>query len=508
MSALIDLLVVGAGPTGLALASEAAAGGASVRLIDSLPQRSDKSRALVVQPRTLELLAMRGCAQGLLDMGRRTLSVRLFAAGKLVASARMADLAIDDTPFPFLLFVSQVETERALEERCQRLGVRTERDSRLVSLEQDADAAYATVRGPRGEERIHARYLAGCDGAHSAVRHLLDLGFTGAPYEQEFLLADVSADCQEAGGSVCFFLGNDGLLVLFPYREEGRYRLIASRRGVRGSEGEPTITEVQAAADLLARVHLKIGAASWMARFRLHHRAVDRYRVGRVFVAGDAAHIHSPAGGQGMNTGIQDAFNLGWKIALVTKGTSGAARPGLLDSYEAERMPVGKKLLGYTDRAFSFMASQNPLVIGLRNLAVPPAARFLLASPERRRRAFRFVSQLGIRYRHSPAVAGEQSGALQPGDRAPDGPLASGTVHALLARSPGHHLLAFGLAERPVAHGRLPLEAHWLIDAPLETRKRFGLDEGLCLVRPDGYVAFKAPGAAFAALEAYLSSWS
>jgi hypothetical protein len=275
--------------------------------------------------------------------------------------------------------------------------------------------------------------------------------------------------------------------------------------------------------------------ARWLAHFRLHHRGVDRYRAGRFFVAGDAAHIHSPAGGQGMNTGIQDACNLAWKLALVI---TGRAPESLLDSYDAERRPVGQRLLRFTDRLFTLGTSRNAAVAALRNFAVPRVLPRLLATPERRARAFRFISQLGIRYRGSAIVtdvAGSADEAFQrgphAGDRAPDGPLraADGRDVSLLSRlaAPAHHLLVFG-ARRDAARDALDrydgrVVAHAIVrdgdvapvrapgvnvytDASGVVHARYGVTgEAWYLVRPDGYIAYRSPGVAPAALEAYLA---
>ena len=517
----VDVLVIGAGPTGLALAGDLKARGVSCRIIDRAPSRSDKSRALAVQPRTLEMLHRFGKAVPLVACGRRGLHVRMMVDGKPAAALDIGDVGMDDTPFPFVLFVSQAETERVLEDRLTELGGAVERPIELVRFASDERGVVATLKrcdGDAHEEQVRARWLVGCDGAHSAVRRGAGLDFAGAAYPQEFVLADVHVDWPDGPPEVDalsepplrFFFAKDGILVVFPLKS-GASRLIASRAGAVAREGELTLDEMQSIASALVPRPIHLRDPVWLSRFHLHHRGVDRYRRGRVFVAGDAAHIHSPAGGQGMNTGIQDALNLAWKIALVARGE---APERILDTYDEERRPVGQRLLAYTDRLFSFAASPSRFVLGVRNLLAPRLARFVVARKERRARAFRFISQLGIAYRKSSIVGEERAhrltGGPRPGARAPDGPLRgsrsspppAGTDEVTLfdrMRCARFCVVAFGAACVSLESARIGrladrVEGIAVADDAAVLRERYGADGAAgawYLIRPDGYVAWR-----------------
>jgi 2-polyprenyl-6-methoxyphenol hydroxylase-like FAD-dependent oxidoreductase len=472
------VLIAGAGPTGLTLALELARHGITPRIVDQAAAPSDKSRALVVQPRSMELLARNGLAEPLLAQARRALEIEILVDRTPAAQLGFADLELD-TEFRFLTFVSQAETERVLADGLRRAGVAVERTVELAALSGDGERVRATLRTPRGEESVDARFLVGCDGAHSVVRHAAGMRFEGAAYPQEFLLADVRAAGMPDDGKLRFLLGKHGLVVVFPLRD-GAIRLVVSRADGPDSDAEPTLDDFEALMRDYWPEPARLHDARWLARFRLHHRGVDRYRAGRVFVAGDAAHIHSPAGGQGMNTGMQDAANLGWKLALALRGLGGER---LLDSYHDERWPVGQRLLGFTDRLFSVGASGNRWVIALRNFLLPRLAPTLLREPKLRARVFRFVSQLGIRYRGSPIVdelAGFHGGP-RAGDRAPSN-----------FAAPHHQLLVFGGRAPQLPPQLPPVTAHEISDA--RTRARYTVeDRALYLLRPDGYVGFRAP---------------
>lgn len=522
MEARTDVLVIGAGPTGLTLGLELCARGIDCRVIDKAEVASDKSRALAVQARTLELLDKRGAAADLVARGREGMHIELFVRRRKAFEARFGDIGVDDTRFPFVLFVSQAETEDVLHRHLVQAGGRVERGVAATAIHAEGDAVLVELRRGDAIEKVRARYVVGCDGAHSIVRRSAGLRFEGAAYEQDFVLADVAIDWAMPDGHLAFFLGDEGLLVAFPFRERGLHRLIASRAAGSAADAEPTLAELQALVDQMSPIAARLHDPRWLARFRLHHRGVDRYREGRIFVAGDAAHIHSPAGGQGMNTGIQDAWNLGWKLALVLEGR---APDALLDSYHAERHPVGQRLLSFTDRLFTLASSRNRLLVALRNALAPVIVPQVIGRAALRRRAFRFVSQLAIKYPDSPIVAQRTDGAdaafragPRAGARAPDGPLAGGGTLLEKLGGTSHHLLVFGgMAASEVtvpaamtaalsARGRDFAAVHRivgrappgggdvLVDESGVTHRRYGLEgPGHYLIRPDGYIAFRAP---------------
>jgi 2-polyprenyl-6-methoxyphenol hydroxylase-like FAD-dependent oxidoreductase len=491
-----EVLIVGAGPTGLTLALELQIRGVRYRLVDKFVERSDKSRALVVQSRTLELLDKHDLARPLIEKGRQTYDVTIYTNRRERVSLTLRDLGFEGTPFPFALFVSQAETERVLEEALLRAGGRVEHPVEVVALAQDDEGVRATLCHPDGRtEEVRAAYAVGCDGAHSLVRKAAGLRFEGAAYPQDFILADVEIDWQQEP-RLRFFLARSGILAFIPLTGS-TYRILSTMRGDPGATGEPTLDEFQRLVDRWSSLPMRLHDPRWLAKFHLHHRGVDRYRAGRLFVAGDAAHIHSPAGGQGMNTGIQDAYNLGWKLAMVLRGEGGDR---LLDSYHAERYPVGQQLLKGTDRLFSFASSRNPLVTTVRDAMARWVVPRVLADRGRRAKAFGFVSELGIAYPDSPIVCdavGDPGHGLRAGSRVPDLAIGSGTLFDLL-RGPAHHLLVF---PGVVGDGGVP--AGWPayvtlhvvgaeVDPHGDMRRTFGLESGgLALVRPDGYLAYR-----------------
>jgi 2-polyprenyl-6-methoxyphenol hydroxylase-like FAD-dependent oxidoreductase len=529
-----DVLVAGAGPTGLVMAAVLHAHGVRARVIDQQPEQAHESRALVVHPRTLELLATLGIADSLVERGRRALRGLLHADDRVVGELQLGDTAATDTAYPFVVFISQVETESLLLQHVAGAGIAVERGVRLAGLAPDPEGVVCTLERPGGAECLRARYVVGCDGAHSAVRHLTGVPFEGEAYPGQFLLGDVEIDGPLAPDTLHMYLGRRGVLVLFPLRSPRSWRVICSAGTDRGA-GEhgaspASLDELQAAVDTFSGPQLRLNDPAWLARFRFHHRQVTSYRAGRAFLAGDAAHIHSPAGGQGMNTGMQDAWNLGWKLALVVRGLAPEA---LLDSYHAERWPVGRFLLRFTDRLFRAGSSSGRLAGLLRARVVPRLLPPLLAPAASRARLFRNVSQLQISYAGSPVVeegrprlrAGPRSG-----DRLPDARvlLDGGETWLLrtLATRPGYQLLLCGagawnepdvaaIGERYEAclrvH-RLSSEAGpgRLVDRGGRALASLGIPTsrtGQYLVRPDGHVAFRCARTDVTPLALYLNRW-
>ena len=519
MTDLVDVLVVGAGPTGLALAAQLAAFGTRFRIVDRQLDRVHESRALAVQPRTLEVLACLGVADAMVERGNPTMRLEMHSGARSI-EAPLFDIGLDDTAYPFLLFLSQSETEAILGEHLGRNDVDVERGVELTALRQAPGHVTCTLQDRDGRtDDVRARYVVGCDGAHSSVRDLSRIGFVGGAYPQTFVLADLAADGLDPA-AVHIHLSGAGMLFFFPLGNPAPWRLLGMQPAdddQSGSRG-PDLSQLQALADTYTAGSVRLHEPVWSTFFRLHHRHAASYRSGRVLLAGDAAHIHSPAGAQGMNTGIQDAGNLAWKLALVTRGD---ADPRLLDTYQSERQPVGRYVLRFTDRAFTIATSTRPLVRFLRTRIAPHLIGVALGFTRGRALAFRTLSQLTINYRDSPAV---QEGeprlrrGPRPGDRLPDAPVTvddeATTLHRVVA-TPGFHLLLAGPADSWPADARGGtrhglVHVHRIVDTEEQARRRLGLTPGRAahyLVRPDGHIAYRAAGTDLDGLNVYLDRW-
>jgi 2-polyprenyl-6-methoxyphenol hydroxylase-like FAD-dependent oxidoreductase len=473
-----QVLIVGAGPTGLVLAAELLTRGIRIRVIDKGAGAARQTRAIGIHARTLEVLDMMGLAGRFTERGQLVRQLRFYSRDRCLASLEFARCG---SRFGFLLDLPQDQTEQLLRDRVAELGGVIEPAAELTRLAPGDDAVTATVTGPAGRtETITAGYVVGCDGAHSRVRRELGLAFRGQPYPQDWLLADVFIDWDLREDAVHAFFRPDGLPVIFFPMRGHRWRLTLPFAGQRG-ERAPTLAEIQRLTAQRAPVPVIVSDPTWLASFRCHRRSASAYRCGRVLLAGDAVHIHSPAGGQGLNTGILDAHNLAWKLALVA---AGRAPDALLDSYGAERRPVAEDVLRLTHNLVHYSTLSHPAKRMARDLVVPTLAR----SPAIQRRAARRISQVYVSYPPGPrAVSGRRAGRRGPavGQRMPDIGVRVGGQPATLHRAlrGGRHVL--------VVPGASPLTV------PGELRPyRDGLDvviaEGagqVVLVRPDGHVA-------------------
>ena len=548
MSLTADILIVGAGPTGLALAAQLRSFGIRARIIDRALDRAHESRALGVQARTLELLQCIGLGDALVARGNPSARLMVHVDGRVVGEAELGAFGGSDTKYPFVLFVSQAETEQLLGDHLTTHGVSIERGVALVSFAPNVDGVDCVLRhGDGRSENVRVRYLVGCDGAHSTIRKGAGIPFEGDAYLQDFLLGDVEADANPELSFVPNALhpcvGRHGIAIFFPLGKPTTWRVIAmsGAAAAAAQTGAPSVdkpltselslAELQTVVDGATGGGVQLRDPAWLAHFHLHHRQAAHYRNGAVFLAGDAGHIHSPVGAQGMNTGIQDAWNLGWKLALVVKGL---ASPRLLDSYEAERWPVGRTLLRYTDRIFSALVrslSDNAIASWLRRTIAANVLPGVLTSTRLRSSGFRFVSELGIRYRRSPAVAEAEPrlrAGPRAGDRFPDARLTlDGNVVRLQEAVVGPCLTLvlcgdgdpFDI-ERLSRHsttrndllrvkylGRRS-EPGVLVDERGEVLARLGVDDAAqYLVRPDGHVGFRCAGRALDAVEQYLDQW-
>ena len=483
--ARVDVLIIGAGPTGLALALWLTKLGVKVRILDKALAPGLTSRALAVQARTLELYRQLDLAEAVVERGHRTPAVNLWVRGR--AAARIAFDALGEglTPYPFLQIFPQDEHERLLIARLQQFGIAVERGAELVEFADKGGFVTARVRLSGGAaEDCEASYIAGCDGARSRVRELTGSGFPGGTYRQLFYVADVEASGPPINGELHVDLDEADFLGLFPLGDENRARLIGTVRDERADRADSLkFEDVKDRA--IENLKVEVEKVNWFSTYHVHHRVTEHFRKGRAFLLGDAAHVHSPAGGQGMNTGIGDAINLAWKLAMVLRGR---AADNLLDSYEAERMAFARRLVATTDRVFSFVTADGPLAEVLRMRVAPLLIPTLASFEAAREYLFRTVSQITLNYRGSPLSAGE-AGKVHGGDRLPWAPVNGHDNFSSLAAmdwqvhvygSASEELIAACAAEG------LPLQ---LFDwRPEHDATGFERD-ALYLLRPDSYVA-------------------
>ena len=474
-----QVMVVGAGPVGLTLALALRRQGLAVRIVDKSAARTDKSKAVVIWPRTLELLDIQGCAQAFVDAGVPARGARILGEGRELVHAHF-DLA--RSAFPYALLIPQSETERLLEQLLAAAGVQVERQVELLSFADDGRQVSATLRHADGrEEGTTAAWLAACDGAHSTVRHALGLAFDGDTMDTGWILADVLIDGDLPNDLMTIGWQPEGVMAYFPMGGR-RFRVIAET-GSASDTSDPTLAQVQSLIDSRGPQGLRAHDPVWLSHFRINERKIKDYRHGRIFLAGDAAHIHSPAGGQGMNTGMQDVFNLAWKLALVH---SGKAAPALLDSYSPERSAIGDQVLSSTGRMTRVALLHNPLLRELRDLAVGTLSRL----PAIQQRLVDQLTELDLHYAHSPLSATPHGASAQPaaGERAPDVAVGATRLHALLGEG------RFVLLSVGVSAPAVPPALQGLVSG-VGTAKAEGYALGYhYLVRPDGYLALSARG--------------
>jgi 2-polyprenyl-6-methoxyphenol hydroxylase-like FAD-dependent oxidoreductase len=511
------VLIVGAGPTGLTAALELSRLGIPVRIIDTQAAPPTTSRAVGVQARTLELLELRGLADEMVRLGNPGLAASFYGGGKCVFRL---DFTRIDSRYHYLLFISQAETERVLRTAVEKQGVRIERGVELLGLAQDVlshdpNPVRVMLRHADGRlEQAQAPWLISAEGAHSTVRATLDLPFEGKTRDEQYALGDLHIDGELAETDLHIFSSEHGFMGLFPMGNR-RFRLMASKPLSRPSKDTaPTLQELQAIYDQRSQVPARFRDMSWSSWFRINSRMVARLKVGRLLLGGDAAHIHSPAGAQGMNTGIQDMINLAWKLALVLKGQ---APPALLDTYEQERLPVIRDVLAMTEGMTNVIGSGN----------VGPWAQEAAMAQDTIATG---MCQLAIGYRDSPLSATYLQEGLHVGDRMPDLPVRyrsergagwqEKTLFSLLDPS-RFTLLAVRIAESAAAPADLyDAVQPWrhligvieLAPAPEAARERFqavfGRSDGVFVVRPDGYVGFASGEQASARqLDAYCRVW-
>jgi 2-polyprenyl-6-methoxyphenol hydroxylase-like FAD-dependent oxidoreductase len=514
---MIDVLVVGAGPTGLTLAAQLSALGTRVRIVDSRVEPRP-SRAFIVQPRTLEVLAPLGVSDTMIARGDASGRVRV-QAGRRTATIGLTRPGVSDTPYPFLLAIPQTTVEGVLEEHLRRAGVAVEWGVRFTSLRQHNDGVVSVLERRSGRpERVESAYVVGCDGADSSVRTQTGIAFPTRAYRPAVALADVTIDAMEPD-MVHGFVGARGILFLFPSPERTGWRLLTVVNGHPNAEHrsrQSDLAWLQAVTDEFTGGTVRLDGPLWMDTIQLRRGQAASYRRGRVLLAGDAAHVHSPAAAQGMNTGIQDACNLGWKLALAAASTAGEP---LLDSYETERRPIARRVRQLTDIAFLAEAGDHPPLGLLRRYTVPillPLAN-RMTMPQW---GFRLLGGLTIRYSRGLAAVEDERHSrrgLRAGQRLPDAVVTCDDgirrLHDVVRR-PGFHLLLCGdqdafdpdAVESLRDRCGLPIWVHRLSHRP---PAQLGTGaSAVYLVRPDRYVGFCGPGIGLDGVARYLDGLS
>ena len=415
----VDVLVVGAGPTGLMMACQLARRGVRIAIVDRHGGPAEQTRAIAVHARTLEIYRWLGVADEAIALGRKGDAINLWSLGRKMARLPFGDIGKGQSAFPYVLMLGQDDNERILGAKLRALGVEIQWRTELTAFTQHDDRVEATLRTPDGGTRtLTASWLAGCDGAKSPVREMSGIGFPGAPYAEVFFVADTVGTGRMVREELNVFLSEGGFHLFFPMRGKDRWRVIGILPKALAGRDDVTFDDVIPSIRVDAGDDLAFSETFWFSTYRIHHRCAERFRDRRAFLLGDAAHIHSPAGGQGMNTGLQDAFNLGWKLAAVVQGAPDA----LLDSYAAERIPVAHRLLHTTDRAFMLAVSDTLTARIVRTRVVARVAAFALRFEAWRQFAFGTVSQIGIAYPDSPlskSAGTIPAGGPRPGDRFP-----------------------------------------------------------------------------------------
>jgi 2-polyprenyl-6-methoxyphenol hydroxylase-like FAD-dependent oxidoreductase len=495
------VLIVGAGPTGLVLATWLTKKNIPFRIIEKNDGPGQASRAMAVQARTLEFYRQLGFVDQVLERGIQVARGHLRKGKKELANFSFRNFGEGLSPFPFVLSFPQDEHEKLLVNLLSEAGIQVEWSTELTGFVCSQDSVQAALRSKSGAENCTVEYICGCDGAHSTVRETLKFGFPGGTYERLFYVADVHLTSGPQNEDINFCLGPDFLLIVFPIRTSGQHRLIGIVPDVGKDPQQITFDDVRPSAEQLADV--RVDKVNWFSTYKVHHRVADHFRSGRAFIAGDAGHIHSPAGGQGMNTGIGDAVNLAWKLASVVSGRASAA---VLDSYEAERITFARDLVSTTDRVFQTISGRSVTAQFVRAFLMPYVFPLAFQVRPIRVELYRIASQIRIEYRQSP-LSRSSAGKIHGGDRLPWAPASGGSNFDVL-RSLDWQLHIYGAATPALQNCakklNLPLyEFTWSDQA-----ERAGLQKNASyLVRPDGYIALADSAQDPAELERYFDEF-
>ena len=493
-----SVLIIGAGPTGLMAACQLARFGIDVQIIDAKGGPTTESRALVVQARTLEIYDQLGIAKQALDKGYIATGMNFHTDGKHRARVPLGDIGKGLSPFPFLLVLEQCHNEEILLEHLTDSGGTVTWNTSFTGLEQTPNGVTVSTTTPDGQANtVTADWVIAADGASSPVRHALKMPFEGGTYSERFYVADleIDGDILHTEGSI--FLAQKGFALILPMDGDRRFRLVGIVPQSVAAD-TPTFADIEHDLEPIFRKSLSFHEPNWFSSYTVHHRCVDRFQSGRILFAGDAAHIHSPAGGQGMNTGLLDAHNLAWKLALVCQG---AAKDDLVNTYSEERLPFAHRLLETTDRVFQAAMSQTSWMVFLRTKVFPRLVRTAMRMPFARRFFFETISQIGITHRKRALSVdhGTDNDTLRAGDRFPDFQIETNRKERStldLLKAPGFHLVDFSAPAKAGQNARVfktiaeatPMAIHYTEAICLDDQWRTEVEGRTYLVRPDMYI--------------------
>ncbi len=503
-----EVIIVGAGPTGLALACQLIRHNIDFVIFDKKETTTPHSKAIGVQARTLEIYEQIDLADKLIEQGLIAGKVRMVVGGKVRSEVNFGEIGKGMSPYPYVLIVEQGKHEKILYDFIKSNGKDVLWNTELESFTQDESSVTVNIKTADGEtETIEAKFLVGCDGAKSPVRHALGLTFEGSTFERMYYVADVQIDWKFSHDAGHGFLLKNSMLAFFPMTGENQWRIVGTfPEEFAKDEGDILYEEIEEQIRQDAELDLDITNVNWFSTYKVHTRCVNKFSVGRCFLAGDSAHIHTPAGAQGMNTGIQDGYNLAWKMAFVLKGKAGAE---ILETYNDERLENAKNLLETTDRMFEFAVSPKWFISHLRTHIFPYIARFAISIDAVKKFAFPRVSQIGINYRHSSLSETNGSFAVKAGDRMPYFEVENASIYDRL-REPKFHLITFFDSDnKPLSPAKtLPNDLADFHEIPLypNIAEIFGAKQTFSvLLRPDNYIGLITEDVSGADLKTYLS---
>jgi 2-polyprenyl-6-methoxyphenol hydroxylase-like FAD-dependent oxidoreductase len=485
MNAKNQVLIVGAGPTGLMAAAQLLRWGIRPRIIEANAGPTLQTRALGVQARSMEIYREMGLEKEVFARGIPAKYATIFTERGRLGQLSMEHIGAGLSAYPYMFILPQDQNELVLNDDLIRHGLQVEWSTSLKEIKNTSNGTSVTLETAGGLEVAEYRYVIGADGPRSTVRQSLNINFEGNTYEHKFFVADLSAEGELVDGSLNLFLSNKYfVLALFPLPGAKRFRLIGLLPDDLAQKEAPTFEELHPKLREMVSGRMQFNDVSWFSTYKVHHRVAAQFKKGHCFLVGDAAHIHSPIGGQGMNTGLQDAYNLAWKLALVLQGQ---ADEQLLETYHDERYSNAKSLINTTDRAFGFLVSPNPLIGFARDWLIPRIAPSLLKNKSVQRKFFLTISQTALNYRNGILSVGQLEGSVKAGDRFP---WFIDNGQDVFQKMTGTRFTLFALGNWQAAQLE-GLRSSILESIIISKRAAYiptGLSDGLYLVRPDGYI--------------------